>query len=421
MKNLKTALIITTAIISAGMAFSSFGCSDSKDDGGNNGTTPTSGFTYDDVITAYDAFNKYLFSNGRQVYRRDTHATSDIAVGWTQSMLFDMTMNAYKLTGDQKYLDLMQAHYEGCSVAFKFDWYDYNYWELYDDMMWWVGSFARAYMLTDNDEYLELSEEGFKRVWYGNPYAKDEYLHDATSSNLLDKQGSYAGDDSPGLDISKYGGMYWDWKFGRIGKMACINYPTIIAAMELYNATGKPDYLQKAKDVYIWAENNIFNAATGAVADSKHDGNNNANWQMLVYNQATCMGAAAMLYLETGEQKYLNHAIAAMDYIVREKSTANKILMPEGTTNQAEVANEQGIYNAILAQYLPILINDCGQTQYIEFIERSIEYGWKNRDKTRNLCNKLLEKAPTTGALSVYTASGVPALMLTFPDVKNRK
>lgn len=415
--------MIATAIIAASIALSLSGCSDPQENGGNGGGggSNSDSFTYADVITAYDAFNQHLFSNGRKVYRRDTHTSSSIAVGWTQSMLFDMTMNAYKLTGDQKYLDLMETHYEGCSVEFKFDWYDYNYWELYDDMMWWVGSFARAYMLTDNEEYLELSEEGFKRVWYGNPDAKDEYLHDATSSNLLDKKGSYAGDDSPGLDISRYGGMYWDWKFGRIGKMACINYPTIIAAMDLYKATGKADYLQKAKDVYVWCENNIFNATTGAVADSKHNGNSDAHWHMLVYNQATCIGAAAMLYLETGEQKYLDHAIAAMDYVVRDKSTANNILKPDGTTTQSEVANEQGIYNAILAQYLPILINDCGQTQYIEFIERSIEFGWKNRDKTRNLCNKLLEKAPTTGALSAYTASGVPALMLTFPDVKNRK
>ncbi|MDE5889914.1 MAG: glycosyl hydrolase, partial [Bacteroidales bacterium] len=71
--------------------------------------------------------------------------------------------------------------------------------------------------------------------------------------------------------------------------------------------------------------------------------------------------------------------------------------------------------------YIPILINDCGQDQYTEFIERSIETGWKNRD-SRGLTNKFLEKRLTaTSPVSAYTAAGVPALMLTFPGMKDRK
>lgn len=77
-----------------------------------------------------------------------------------------------------------------------------------------------------------------------------------------------------------------------------------------------------------------------------------------------------------------------MDYIIAKKSTANKVLRPEGNPSQEELTDEKGIYNAILAQYIPILINDCGQTQYTEYIERSINLGWKNRDKERNLTNK---------------------------------
>lgn len=380
-----------------------FGCSDSDAD--ENKNSGDKGFTYNDVITAYDSFNEHLFIDSRGVYRRDAGSgTSDIAVGWTQAMMFDMIMNAYKLTDDKKYLNLLEKHYEGCNVDFKFDWYDYKYWDLYDDMMWWVGSFARAYLLTNDEKYLKLSEDGFYRVWNGKP--------ESEGGDPLDK-GSF--------DPAS-GGMYWDWKFGRTGKMACINYPTIIAAMELYKATKNPEYLEKAKIVYGWASTNLFNPVTGAVADSKHDGNNDAAWVMLVYNQATCIGSAAMLYLETKDQKYLDHAKAAMDYIVAKKSTANNVLRPEGNPSQTEVGDEMGIYNAILAQYLPILINECGQTQYIEYIERSINLGWKNRDKERNLTNKFLEKVPlSTLPLSSYTSSGIPALMLTFPNVKDRK
>lgn len=396
--------------ISLVLAVVSVCCACDKDGSKDSGTSWN--FSCQDAIDAYDAFNAGLFEPGRGIYARDTGKSGTVAVGWTQAMMFDMIMNAWKLTGDQKYMDLMKSHYEGFRNAFTFDWYDYSHWDLYDDMMWWVGSLARAYLLTGEDEYLKVSEEGFRRVWDGKPSD-----FDGTGWSELDAKGSFGGDDNP-----QYGdGMYWDWKFGRIGKMACINYPTIIAAMELYQGTGNAEYLEKAKKVYKWASENLFNASTGAVADSKHDGNSSPAWTMLVYNQATAMGAAAMLYLETGDQKYLDHACAAMDYVVREKSTANNIIKPEGSVDQANLTDEMGIYNAILAQYIPILINDCGQDQYTEFIERSIETGWKNRD-SRGLTNKFLEKRLTaTSPVSAYTAAGVPALMLTFPGMKDRK
>lgn len=129
-------------------------------------------FTYEDAILAYDSFVDEIYIEQRGVYRVAAgDASGAIAVGWCQSMMFDMSINAYKLTGDQKYLDLMHSHYLGCKEDFTFDWYDYSRWDLYDDMMWWVGSIARAYILTGDAEYLKVSEEGFKRVWYGKPVA----------------------------------------------------------------------------------------------------------------------------------------------------------------------------------------------------------------------------------------------------------
>ena len=43
-----------------------FGCSDS--DANENNNSGDKGFTYSDVITAYDSFNEYLFQDSRQVY-----------------------------------------------------------------------------------------------------------------------------------------------------------------------------------------------------------------------------------------------------------------------------------------------------------------------------------------------------------------
>lgn len=89
------------------------------------------------------------------------------------------------------------------------------------------------------------------------------------------------------------GGMFWQWqpiqnpkpnKFGD-GKMACINFPTVVAALTLYNnvpenrkeSTDKrPDYqtkaqyLAKGKEIYEWGVENLLDKATGKIADSRH-------------------------------------------------------------------------------------------------------------------------------------------------------
>jgi hypothetical protein len=57
----------------------------------------------------------------------------------------------------------------------------------------------------------------------------------------------------------------------------------------------------------------------------------------------------------------------------------NGILPAEGDFN------EQGVLKAIFAQYIMQLINDGGQTQYLDWITNNINTGWKNRDTDRNL------------------------------------
>lgn len=393
------------------------GCDD--DDNGDASSSEYS-FIYEDAITAFDAFTD-AFWESRGQFSRDTNQDGTTAVAWTQATMFDMILNAWRLTGESKYEDMLYDHFEGCKTAFTFDWYDYNRWDLYDDMMWWVGSLARAYLNTGYGEFLEVSEEGFKRVWYGK--SSD---FDGTGWDELDALGSYGGDDvqddaPAGYTVDAVGAMYWDWKFGRTGKMSCVHFPTIIAAIELYHCTGNEDYYNKALSLYEYGSTKLFNSSTGEVADSMHDENSSADWSTLVYNQATAAAAFAKLYLETGTSEYLDNAVAAMDYIVENKSTAHNILKPEGSTTQSDLTDEKGIYNAILATYIPVIIEDCGQTQYTEFIENSIIYGWGNRD-SRNLTNKLLEnKLTSSAAVSSYTASGIPALMLTFPGIKDRR
>ena len=220
---LSTVLTLSVMLVSCIMTT---GCE--KNGGNGNGNEGEYGFTKSDAILAFDSFISNFFESRGQ-FARDTNMDGTTAVAWTQATMFDMIINAYKLTDDQKYMDLLNKHFEGCKNTFTFDWYDYSHWDLYDDMMWWVGALARAYQLTGNEEFLSVSEEGFKRVWYGK-----ESNFDGKGWDELDAYGSFGGDDDtqiPGKPLTAIPAMYWDWKFARTGKMSCVHFPTMIAAI----------------------------------------------------------------------------------------------------------------------------------------------------------------------------------------------
>lgn len=384
-KILKTSMFNSLSIIIIALLFT--GCNESNEDKPfipDYEIVPS--YTSADADEAFSSFNKHLFDPERKLYYRDTGKPAAVGAIWTQAIYWDMAMNAYKRTKSPEHLKLIEDIYEGCGRHYaNYDWYNNpDVWFIYDDIMWWVISMARAYEVTGDQKYLDHSKSGFQRVWYG----------------------------APGIDTGSYdpvkGGMYWDWHEGRTGKMACINYPTVIAAMTLYNITKDADYLNKAKEIYQWSYDNLFDNRNGRVADSRH-GSNTPDWNLQVYNQATCIGAGVMLYKATGEQKYLDDAVMTADY-TQNTMSAPLMILPFKT------GEEQGVYNAILAQYMIRLIEDGNKPEYLPWLRRSINYGWKNRDLVRGLTTKnYLVPVSSNEVVSCYDACSIVALMQVCP------
>lgn len=332
---------------------------------------------------AMDAFNEIFYNKEMKLYNTTSDKQGRAAI-WTQAIFWDMVMNAYKRTGDEKYHQLMKDIYQGGYEQYDgYNWNNTDEWFIYDDLMWWIISLARAYEIDGDEKYLNHSEAGFKRVWEG----------------------------IPGVDTGSYdpvnGGMYWGWKSDQRGKTACINYPTIIAAMTLYGITKNELYLKKAKEIYAWSANTLFDKTDGKVADHKV-GDEPTNWTTQLYNQATCIGAAVMLYKETGDKTFLNDAILVADYSRNNMSDENGIMYFKNGV-------EQGIYTAIFAQYIIRLIEDCKQPQYLDWLRHNINTAWENRDKKRNLTFKDVSKPCPIVILDVYDASGCVALMQVIP------
>jgi len=343
-------------------------------------------FTTADADKAIEAFHETFFDKSKKIYYANS-GKSGIAAIWTQAIYWDMAMNAFNRTKNPQHKQMVDDIYAGNKNHYDtFNWDNGKVWFIYDDIMWWVISLARGYEQYGTKEYLDYAESGFKRVWEGSPVVGDPGSYDPVK-----------------------GGMYWQWiqsnppnRPADDGKMACINYPTVIAAMTLHNATGKADYLDKAKEIYDWAYNNLFDKSLGRVADSKH-GDGNPAWKDHLYNQGTCIGAAMILYKKTGEQRYLQDAVLAADYVKNTMGSDGMLPFENGI--------EKGIYGAIFSQYIIRLIEDGNKPQYLDWLRQNINSAWNNRDVSRNITYKDATVPCSTGIVEVYDASTCPALM----------
>ncbi len=337
-------------------------------------TTKIVNFTLSDANTAYSAFNKYFYNPTAKLYYSATDKSALGAI-WTQAIYWDLAMDVYQRTNDTAQLKMVTDIYTGGANQYdNYNWNNTTTWFIYDDMMWWVTALARANQLTGNAAYLQNSIAGFNRVWAGS--------YDPVE-----------------------GGMFWD--FVHSGKNACINYPTVIAAVRLYQITKDTSYLVKAKSVYAWARANLFNATNGEVADHKI-GDGAPGYQDYTYNQGTAIGAGVMLYKVTNDASYLADAKLAATY-TQKSMCVNGILPAEGDFN------EQGVLKSIFGQYIMMLINDGGQKQYLPWIQQNINTGWTNRDKARNLTYRSYAVACPTGEIQSYEASSVVTMMQICP------
>lgn len=336
-------------------------------------TVPTS-FSAGDATIAFNSFNKIYYSTADKLYYSTTEQKGLAAI-WTQAIYWDIVMNAYERTKDPAYYKMITDIYDGGAKRYdNYNWDNSVEWFIYDDMMWWVMSLTRAYEITKNQVYLDKAKSGFAKVW----------------------SGSY--------DPVK-GGMFWDFKHS--GKNACINYPTVIAAMRLYNVTKDEAYLTKAKDIYAWSRINLFDIAKGRVADHKV-GDNNPGFEDYTYNQGTAIGAAVMLYKNTNTQSYLDDAKIAANYTKNTMSDPSGILPAEGDWN------EQGVLKAIFAQYLADLAKAYPAGDYAKWAVFNANAAWGNRDFGRGIMHRNYKVPCPTGIVQSYESSSAVAFMQLF-------
>lgn len=336
---------------------------------------------------AMDAFQSHCYNPQTKLYYNNTDKNGLAAI-WTHAIFWNIVLDAYERTGDVKYLNLSNDIFDGGYAQYaQYDWNNQEVWFVFDDLMWWIISMARAYRITGNQECLSTAIAGFDNV-YARAYDEVD------------------------------GGVYWGFGpdgMGRGHKNSCINYPTIIAALELYQITNNSRYLSIGQDIYAWAREHLFDANTGSVPDLISE-EGDVDWTNYTYNQGTMIGAASMLYLATGNAQYLSDANLAANYTKTTMCNSNGILPAEGDWN------EQGCMKAIFAHYMGILVYDCNQTQWLPWIYSNIDAAWAHRDPERNLMYRDYTVNCSSGMIQSYEAcSGVAFMQVFTPNETEAK
>jgi predicted alpha-1,6-mannanase (GH76 family) len=324
---------------------------------------------------AFAALNRVYWDPAAKFFRRDEHGSRK-ADFWFAAQLWDTVMDQYDRTHSAEARRQIDDLYDGFIKEYP-DWTTNKY---NDDIMWWAIACARAYELTNDERYLQKSKESF------------DFVYD----NFLDEKFG--------------GGLYWINE--RTSKNSCINSPAVIAAARLSVLLKDPAYLDKAKSLYAWQKQTLTDG-TGKVFDSVGFDRRSRSVRTrnfsLTYNQGTFIGAAVLLYRQTGDKTYLDDALKAADW------TKANLCVGDARILQSEGQGDGGAFKGIFARYMKRLVDDCGRSEYLPWMQANAAAAWRNRRSADDLMGHDWS-VPAGTKIESQTATSAVAMVLCFAD-----
>ncbi|WP_198315579.1 glycoside hydrolase family 76 protein [Chitinophaga tropicalis] len=188
----------------------------------------------------------------------------------------------------------------------------------YDDMEWLGIACLRAYLATEDAEYLTVANTLWTDIKTGY------------SSNAINWNKS-----CPGC------------------KNACANGPAVILAARLYRITGVAADLDYAKNIFAFMKANLVDPVTGAVWDAidLNTGVTNKDW-IFSYNVGTYIGAGLELYKVTGDVTYLNEAVKTAEYAMNSRRPNGMFFGDE------QGGGDGGLFKGIFIRYFYLLARE---------------------------------------------------------------
>ncbi|MCL2099749.1 MAG: AGE family epimerase/isomerase [Oscillospiraceae bacterium] len=245
---------------------------------------------------------------------------------WWMAHAIDTLTDAYFRTGDTKYKEYADKTLAAVIKRNKGKIIN----DYYDDMQWMALALLRLFDYTREQKYMIYTED----LW----------------SDIIKGWNSHMG-----------GGIAWR-KQQPDYKNTPANAPAAILAARLYNTLGDNIYLEWAKKLFDFVDDNLTDKRTGQIWDGINrmgGGAVDKQW-VFTYCHGVYAGAAAELYKITGEQEYLNKAALTAGFALeRFISGKSGVFADEGE-------GDGGMFKGILFRYLTELykINSSNHISY---------------------------------------------------------
>ncbi len=325
---------------------------------------------------AMDALNKVYWDASGGYFRVDERPDSNQLDFWMTAHVWECVMDAFERHNAPEYRTQIDQVYDGFVKAHP-DWTTNPY---NDDIMWWTIACARAYRINQSKRYLEKARSEFDRV-----YAQE-------------------------VDDRMGGGMWWKSDSHR-SKNACVNGPAAITAMELFFILKDESYAQKARDLYAWERDKLFDPNTGAVYDNLST-RNRVSRGLYTYNQGTFIGAALRLYRWTKQQQYLDDAILAGEFMRQKQCNSEGILKSEGQ-------RDGGTFKLIGVRYSVELAKAAKRQDSFDWLRKNADTVWANRRSSDNIMGyDWSRQVRTDESIECQSAAG-GVVLLNLLDPKN--
>jgi predicted alpha-1,6-mannanase (GH76 family) len=302
---------------------------------------------------------------------------------WWEAQLWDLVMDAFEREGSEQYRQMIDDVYDGF-VAHYSDWQnDFN-----DDLGWWAQGAMRAYNLTENERYLEQAKSLFEFIW---GYWTDDYG----------------------------GGVLWK-NTGEDQKNVATNGPLTVTAVRLYQATGDEDYLEKARQLWNFVNEQLTDG--GARVYDNYENGELRQWDF-TYNFGNFI-LASLALREVSEDEaekamLLERSVLSADWVI-ENLTNSGILIDEGL-------GDGGGFKGVFVRALNKLRNveelvAAKQEEYSQFLQDNATQVWNQRRESDGTTGSdWSSPVPEEAAVQVLAAASAMAVLQLAPTSDEAK
>ena len=215
---------------------------------------------------------------------------------WLSALIFDTFNDAVEYSKNTKYKATMDALYDSFINSRYHPTWDVHIWDnntYNDDLCWWSQAFERTYRLTGDQKYLDVSVAMFDEVY--------SCWEDVSSPNTR-----YGGAPFGGITWRHNNVNNWQTSGKNVctNANAALIAARLSKTFAAKDATKSADYATKAKRIYDWSYAHLYKGG-GRVIDTVNS-NGTESASQFTYNYGMFAGAAYEMYTVFGDAIYLD-------------------------------------------------------------------------------------------------------------------